>query len=350
MDNIVFDEAVPDNLPTLDEITSKCASRMVSVHCDERMPHATTDSPYTSEKSAASAASPSITGAYSNIECKYYINSKILGTGHHGSVRECVDRATGQLYAVKSVCKSDPVFRPGSLAREIRLLKEMEHHSIIRLVDVYEDSHYVHIVTDLCKGGELFDKIVEKASNIESGTVCFSEQEAARIMYQLLKAISYMHRHSTAHRDIKPENILFETTAEDSPIKIIDFGLSRKHYGSIGEPPMDTVVGTAYYIAPEVLLKRYDKSCDLWSSGVVAYILLCGYPPFNGDDNKQTHRSVLQGRYCFPVGDWSYISGEAIDFIQRLLQMDPRRRMTAEEALSHPWILKHANENITRYD
>eukprot|EP00579_Thalassiosira_antarctica_P023209 CAMPEP_0201987002 /NCGR_PEP_ID=MMETSP0904-20121228/91569_1 /ASSEMBLY_ACC=CAM_ASM_000553 /TAXON_ID=420261 /ORGANISM="Thalassiosira antarctica, Strain CCMP982" /LENGTH=169 /DNA_ID=CAMNT_0048541089 /DNA_START=1302 /DNA_END=1807 /DNA_ORIENTATION=- len=168
----------------------------------------------------------SITGKFSNIEYKYHIDPRILGTGQQGSVRECIDRVTGQRYAVKSIRKSDPSVKPGGLAREIMLLQEMEDSNIIQLVDVFEDADYVHLVTDLCTGGELFDKICEKSSNSDNGAACFAEDEAARIMYQILTAVSYMHKRGIVHRDIKPENILFEATDDDSTVKIIDFGLS----------------------------------------------------------------------------------------------------------------------------
>mmetsp|Transcript_1066 Transcript_1066/g.2121 ORF Transcript_1066/g.2121 Transcript_1066/m.2121 type:complete len:423 (-) Transcript_1066:34-1302(-) len=347
--NMMFDQAIPDCSPMMDSANTKCTSRLVSAPYDddEQMPAASpvSVSPCVSEEQAASADAISITGKFSNIDYKYHIDPRVIGTGQHGTVRECVDRATGQRYAVKSICKSDPTVKPGGLAREIMLLQEMKHCNIVQLVDVYEDADYVHLVTDLCTGGELFDKICEKSSNRDNGAACFAEDEAARIMYQILTAVSYMHKRGIVHRDIKPENILFETTDEDSPIKIIDFGLSRKHYGG-QEPPMTSVVGTPYYIAPEVLRKKYDKSCDLWSVGVIAYILLCGYPPFNGANNDQTHRRVLRGRYYFPAEDWKDVSIEAMDFIHRMLQMDPRKRMTVKQALNHPWIVKHVNTDM----
>merc|ERR1712194_96063 len=271
--------------------------------------------------------------------------------GHQGSVRKCVDRITGRQYAVKSIRKSDPVVKPGGLAREIMLLQEMKHDNIVHLVDVFEDADYVHLVTDLCVGGELFDRIFKKSSSSDNDVACFAEDEAAKTIHQILKAVSYMHRNGVVHRDIKPENILYESSDENSPIKLIDFGLSRKHRAGL-EPPMRTVVGTPYYIAPEVLRKKYDKSCDIWSVGVISYILLCGYPPFNGTDNNKTHRSVLKGRYYFFEKEWKGVSMEAMDFIHRMLKMNPRKRMTVEQALNHPWMVQHANttESMTPSD
>lgn len=329
-----FDE-VFDQTTMMDSDATKCTARLVSAPCDAQQYQADIF-----HLVPSCSSEESITGTLSDIERKYNVDSRVLGTGHNGSVRECMDRATGQRYAVKSIRKSDPAVKAGGLAREINLLREMKHCSIIQLVDVFEDEEYVHLVTDLCKGGELFDKIVDKAS-VDNGSPCFAEDEAARIMYQILKAVSYMHKKGIAHRDIKPENILFETKDVYSPIKIIDFGLSRKHYGRIGEAPMSTVVGTPYYIAPEVLRRKYDKSCDSWSIGVIAYILLCGYPPFSGASNDQTHKSILRGQYCFPAQDWKDVSRDAMNFISRMLQVDPRKRMTVDQALNHPWIMKH---------
>lgn len=316
------------------------------------MPALAPVSPCSSERTSASGATISITGKMSSIENKYQVDARVLGTGHNGSVRECIDRRSGQRFAVKSICKRDPAVKLGGLTREIKLLREMRHGNIIQLQDVCEDADYVHIITDLCEGGELFDKIIGKKSNCNNRRPCFAEDEAARIIYQILAAVSYMHDRGVAHRDLKPENIVFDTNNEDSPIKIIDFGLARKYLGKIGEPRMSTVVGTPYYIAPEVLKKRYDKSCDLWSIGVIAYILLSGYPPFNGGDNSGTYAAVQRGRYRFPHAEWAGTSRESRDFIRRLLQKDPRKRMTAKQALNHPWIVKYNknNSNHISYD
>ena len=166
----------------------------------------------------------------------------------------------------------------------------------------------------------------------------------------MLTAISYLHKHGIVHRDIKPENILFDSADEDSTIKIIDFGLARKHFGNRGEPPMRNTVGTPYYIAPEVHRRKYDKSCDLWSVGVITYILLCGYPLFNGATNKEVCDSVRRGYCHFSLIDWSGVSREGRDFVWRLLQKDPRKRMTVNQALNHPWMLKHINSDVAVSD
>ena len=290
----------------------------------------------------------------SDIESRYRIDLQILGSGHHGAVRRCLDISTGMRRAVKSIRKDDPHVKDEGILREISLLREMaDHVNIIRLIDVIEDEHYVHIVTELCEGGELFDKIIERTSNpsspsddVRDGNAhrrappCFAERDAARVMHQILTAVSHMHDRDIVHRDIKPENILFETTDENSTIKIIDLGLSRKHVDGI-DRPMSSLVGTPYYIAPEVLRRKYDRACDLWSVGVVAYTLLCGYPPFNGSNNDEVYDAVRCGRYRFHSSEWSNTSRESRDFVRNLLAMDPRARMTAREAMEHPWILRH---------
>jgi serine/threonine protein kinase len=296
------------------------------------------DRPPTSPRFSENEAAASDTIEYTNIEHKYHVDRRVLGTGNHSSVRVGIDRATGQRYAVKSIRKSDN--KPGGLIREIALLREVKHHGIIRLVDVFEDADDIHIVTDLCTGGELFDKIVRKSRRSDCDAPCFTENEAARVIYQVLDAVSYMHERDIVHRDIKPENILYKTAEEDSPIQIIDLGYARKHIENV-DSPMSSFVGSPYYVAPEVLQNRYDKLCDLWSVGVVAYILLCGYPPMNGPSDAAVLAAIRRGLFVFPFKDWHRTSRESRDFIGLLLQKDPRRRLTAWQAMNHPWILKH---------
>jgi len=276
-----------------------------------------------------------VTDALSDVRAKYHINPKELGHGHYGVVRKCMDRETKEWYAIKSIRKSK-VGKVEVLKREIDILKEVDHPNIIKLVEIHEDSKYLHLVTELCTGGELFDRIIAKTQSPEGH---FSEQNAAYLVKCILDAIRYCHEEKQiVHRDLKPENFLFKTKDEDSPIKIIDFGLSR-HDNTASHGVMKTKVGTPYYVAPEVLRREYTKSCDIWSIGVITYILLCGYPPFYGDSDNQIFDSVRTGRFDFPSPDWDNISDSAKDFICCLLRKDPSLRLTAREALNHKWIV-----------
>ncbi|EJK77107.1 hypothetical protein THAOC_01084 [Thalassiosira oceanica] len=234
-----------------------------------------------------------VTGVCSNIVEDYLISPNVLGKGHYGVVRECQHRVTGESFAVKSIDKSK-VGRLDHLQREIYLLANVDHPSIMKMSDCYEDADYIHIVTEKYTGGELFDQIVESTS--QSG--CFSERRAAGIIRSLLEAVAYLHENGIVHRDIKPENILFESREQDSAIRLIDFGLSRTHDPKL-EGPLANPVGTAYYMSPEVLKGKYDRACDLWAIGVVCYILLCGYPPFNGGTDAEIHDSTRRGRLQF---------------------------------------------------
>lgn len=276
-----------------------------------------------------------ITDALSDVRVKYHINPKELGHGHYGVVRKCMDRDTKEWYAIKSIRKSK-VSKLEVLKREIEILKEVQHPHIIWLVDVFEDSKYLHLVTELCTGGELFDRIIAKTQSEEGH---YSEHDAAKLVRDILDAIAYCHDvKNIVHRDLKPENFLFLTENEDSPIKIIDFGLSR-HDDTV-HGIMKTKVGTPYYVAPEVLRREYTKSCDIWSIGVITYILLCGYPPFYGDSDTEIFDSVRAGNFDFPSPEWDEISQGAKDFVINMLQKDPETRPTASDAAKHPWILE----------
>lgn len=198
----------------------------------------------------------------------YHIADEELGVGLYGTVRKCKHRETGQWCAVKSI-KKQKVSEIETLKREITILQQVKHDNIIRLIDVYEDERYLHLVTELCTGGELFDRIIDK---FESEEGHFAELEAAKLVQSVVDAIRYCHNRGIVHRDLKPENFLFQTPSDDSPIKIIDFGLSR--HDNVNNGVMNTRVGTPYYVAPEVLRQEYTKACDCWSLGVITYILL----------------------------------------------------------------------------
>lgn len=272
-----------------------------------------------------------VTGVYADINKDYHIFPKIIGKGHYGIVRECVHRATRQTLAVKTIDKST-IGRLDHLQREIYLLASVDHQNIMKIMDCYEDAECVHIITENYTGGELFDKVVEKTSS----RGCMSEREAAAIIKSLLDAVAHLHENGIVHRDIKPENILFESKDDDAAIKLIDFGLSRRHEKH--EEPMSNPVGTAYYMSPELLKGRYDNSCDIWAVGIVAYILLCGYPPFNGSSDSEIQESTRRGKLQFSGTHWISKSDDAMDFVKCLLRRDPRKRFTAKEALMHPWM------------
>mmetsp|Transcript_8922 Transcript_8922/g.12967 ORF Transcript_8922/g.12967 Transcript_8922/m.12967 type:complete len:533 (-) Transcript_8922:701-2299(-) len=280
-----------------------------------------------------------ITDALADVRVDYHINPKELGHGHYGVVRKCMHRATKEWYAIKSIRKSK-VGKIEVLKREIDILREVDHPNIIRLKDVFEDQKYLHLITEVCSGGELFDRIIEK-TNSEEGH--FSEHDAAKLIRDICDAIAYCHDvKQIVHRDLKPENFLFLTNADDSPIKIIDFGLSRHDDQNFGI--MKTKVGTPYYVAPEVLKRQYTKSCDVWSIGVITYILLCGYPPFYGDSDNEIFQSVRVGRYDYPAQEWDDISQDAKDFIDSLLKKNPEDRLSAAEAMKHKWIVAQLGE------
>jgi serine/threonine protein kinase len=160
-----------------------------------------------------------------------------------------------------------------------------------------------------------------------------------RIISQILGAVFHMHRRGIVHRDIKPENVLFDMPGEDLPVRIVDFDLSQRHGANVAQL-MSSLAATLYYIAPEVLLRRYDRSCSLWLVGVIVYILLCCYLPFLVTTDHQTHELVLRGQYNFYATDWNNISAEAMEYVQGLLWTDPCQCMTIQWSLSHPWIVR----------
>ena len=274
---------------------------------------------------------------YSDILEDYDILPTILGNGHYGTVRECLHRSTGEKFAVKSIEKR-MISRLDHLRREVTLLRRIDDHpAIMKIIDCYEDFDYVHIITEMYTGGELFDKIID--STTDRG--CLSERQAANIIKSLLEAVQYLHSKDIVHRDIKPENILFESNEEGcTSIKLIDFGLSRRHGKNDGL--MSNSVGTPYYMSPQVLQGKYDRTCDLWAIGIVAYIMLCGYPPFNGSTDDEVHASVRRGNLVFEDKVWGNLSEASGDFVSMLLCRDESEKTigkTAVEALRHPWII-----------
>lgn len=191
------------------------------------------------------------------------------------------------------------------LFNEINILKELDHPNIVRMYEFFEDEKRYYLVTEICKGGELFDEVIARGK--------FSEKDAAVLIKQVLSCINYCHSNNIVHRDLKPENILLESSKEFDEIKIIDFGTSLVYDPA---KALEEKLGTPYYIAPEVLNKSYSNKCDIWSIGVIVYILLSGVPPFNGSSDQEIMRKVRAGKFSFDEKCWQKISERAKDFIR----------------------------------
>jgi calcium/calmodulin-dependent protein kinase I len=258
-----------------------------------------------------------------------YNMGKQLGEGAFSQVKLATHNSSGTQYAVKVVTKSkltreDEV----ALKDEIEILREIDHENIINLFDVFDETQFYYLVTELMQGGELFDRIVTKTF--------YNEKEARDVCQTLFKALNYCHMKNVAHRDLKPENLLLMSKTSDHDIKIADFGFAKR---ITSEHCLITQCGTPGYVAPEILHGvPYGSKADMWSLGVIAYILLGGYPPFIEQNQRELFRKIKKGQYEFHPEYWGQISPEAKDMISKLLQVDPRKRMSADSALRCSWI------------
>ncbi|OEH74097.1 CAM CDPK domain-containing protein [Cyclospora cayetanensis] len=267
------------------------------------------------------------------IQSLYDIDPTTLGSGTYGSVSRAVRRSTGMQRAVKTISKSQ-VKSIERFRREIDIMKSLDHPNVVKLFETFEDHRNIYLVMELCEGGELFDRIIAEGH--------FTEKRAALLMRQVFSAVNYLHSNHIMHRDLKPENFLFLSSARDSPLKIIDFGLSCRF--KPGEF-VSTKAGTPYYVAPQVLEGRYDFRCDAWSLGVILYILLCGFPPFYGDTDAEVLAQVKAGSYSFAGPEWRRVSDEGKDLIRKLLKINPDERLQVDDALHHPWIMSLAQSS-----
>lgn len=272
----------------------------------------------------------------STLKDYYDVHTKSLGKGSYGSVVSAKDLRTGAARAVKVVYKPK-IENITRLKREILIMKRLDHPNIIRLFEVFEDEKDLFLVMELCTGGELFDRIVKSGH--------FSERYAASVMKQILSAVAYCHANDVMHRDLKPENVLYTDTSPLSALKVIDWGFAAK---CTKNHKFSSVVGTPYYVAPEVLFGNYDKQCDLWSAGVILYILLSGFPPFHGKDNKEILRKVKIGEFAFETKYWGKVSEHAKNLIRGLMTFEPRKRLAAPDALQHPWIQYYSQAALSQ--
>lgn len=276
--------------------------------------------------------------AYADVAQHYSLGAE-LGEGAAGVVRRCTDRRTGELMACKSVAKNGPggAVELENVHMEVRALKVVgSHPAVVGLRSVLEDEEHVHIVIDICEGGDLFDRIKVKKK--------YLEKDAARVCRSLASIVHFCHSKGIMHRDLKPENVLLVSQNSDTDIKLADFGQAVFFTPGVR---LTEMVGTLYYIAPEVLNSSYGPEADVWSLGIILYILLSGGPPFYGKKQESTMAKIRSGTLNLENGPWKNISEEAKDLVRQMLCSDPSKRITAEKAKGHPWIRQQCKCDIT---
>uniref|UniRef100_A0A1A7WDF6 Protein serine kinase H1 n=4 Tax=Nothobranchiidae TaxID=405002 RepID=A0A1A7WDF6_9TELE len=272
------------------------------------------------------------------VTAKYEIKA-LIGRGSFSRVFRVEHRSTRQPYAIKMI---ETRYRAGRevCESELCVLHRVRHTNIIQLMEVFETAERVYMVMELATGGELFDRIIARGS--------FTERDATRVLQMVLDGVKYLHALGITHRDLKPENLLYYHPGADSKIIITDFGLaSSRKKGD--EFMMKTTCGTPEYIAPEILVRKpYTNAVDMWAMGVISYILLSGTMPFEDDNRMRLYRQILKGKYSFSGEPWPSVSNLAKDFVERVLTVDPSERLTAGQALKHPWIVSMAASSTMR--
>ena len=268
-----------------------------------------------------------------------YKKLKFLGEGAFASVYCVQNKYTDVICAMKVINKSFNCSAEDDkeILNEINILRSTDHPGVLKIFEFYSNKESYSIVTELCPGGELFQQIIDKGP--------FNEKYSAYIMYQLFSAVNYCHKMHIIHRDLKPENILIVNKDKDGYpiIKVCDFGTSKIfEKGAVQRK----LVGSSYYIAPEVLKKSYNEKCDVWSCGVIMYILLSARPPFGGQDDNDIMERVATGIYDLESPPFDKLSSSALDLIRNLLNMDVKQRFTAEQALNHPWFKENKSQEL----
>ncbi|CAH1378048.1 hypothetical protein MTP99_019422 [Tenebrio molitor] len=266
----------------------------------------------------------------------YDITKTVLGLGINGKVVECFSKTTKEKFALKILVDS------------IKARREVDLHwrasgcrHIVNIIDVYENKYNsstcLLVVMECMEGGELFQRIQDKPDG------AFTEREAAQIMHEICIAVKYLHDNNIAHRDLKPENLLYSKKGTYGVLKLTDFGFAKE---TLSKDTLQTPCYTPYYVAPEVLgPEKYDKSCDVWSLGVIMYILLCGFPPFYSNHglaiSPGMKNRIRMGQYTFPNPEWQNVSQDAKDLINGMLNIDPAKRLTIEQVMSNRWIAQY---------
>ena len=286
---------------------------------------------------------------------QFYEVQKKIGEGAYGKIYKVRNKQSGDIRAMKQVTKSK-IQDMGKFQTEIKILSMLDHPNIVRLFEVIEDDKYYNLLEELCTGGEL----LTRAQKTE-----LKEKDIARIFYQIISGVAYIHGMGIAHRDLKLENILFSTENPTSPIKIIDFGFSvfmdknnekskedKKDKDNENTDPkkfgfkrLKSKVGTLYYISPEIIKGNYDEKCDIWACGVILYILLAGYPPFSGNTDKEVYNLITNLKYDFDKERWKNISKYAKELIKNMLT-PAKNRFSAKQVLASKWFEIKLKDNI----
>ncbi|XP_043788254.1 calcium/calmodulin-dependent protein kinase type II alpha chain isoform X11 [Apis laboriosa] len=253
-----------------------------------------------------------------------------LGKGAFSVVRRCVQKSTGHEFAAKIINTKKLTARDfQKLEREARICRKLQHPNIVRLHDSIQEENYHYLVFDLVTGGELFEDIVAREF--------YSEADASHCIQQILESVHHCHHNGVVHRDLKPENLLLASKAKGAAVKLADFGLAIEVQGEA--QAWFGFAGTPGYLSPEVLKKEpYGKPVDIWACGVILYILLVGYPPFWDEDQHRLYAQIKAGSYDYPSPEWDTVTPEAKNLINQMLTVNPSKRITASEALKHPWI------------
>uniref|UniRef100_A0A8C5GV32 calcium/calmodulin-dependent protein kinase n=1 Tax=Gouania willdenowi TaxID=441366 RepID=A0A8C5GV32_GOUWI len=257
-----------------------------------------------------------------------------LGKGAFSIVRRCVKKSTGQEYAAKIINTKKLSARDHQkLEREARICRLLKHPNIVRLHDSISEEGFHYLVFDLVTGGELFEDIVAREF--------YSEADASHCINQILESVSHIHQHDIVHRDLKPENLLLASKMKGAAVKLADFGLAIEVQGD--QQAWFGFAGTPGYLSPEVLRKDpYGKPVDIWACGVILYILLVGYPPFWDEDQHKLYQQIKAGAYDFPSPEWDTVTPEAKNLINQMLTINPAKRITADQAIKHPWVCQRS--------
>ncbi|XP_062984929.1 calcium/calmodulin-dependent protein kinase type II subunit gamma isoform X4 [Elgaria multicarinata webbii] len=257
-----------------------------------------------------------------------------LGKGAFSVVRRCVKKSSSQEYAAKIINTKKLSARDHQkLEREARICRLLKHPNIVRLHESISEEGFHYLVFDLVTGGELFEDIVAREY--------YSEADASHCIHQILESVNHIHQHDIVHRDLKPENLLLASKCKGAAVKLADFGLAIEVQGE--QQAWFGFAGTPGYLSPEVLRKDpYGKPVDIWACGVILYILLVGYPPFWDEDQHKLYQQIKAGAYDFPSPEWDTVTPEAKNLINQMLTINPAKRITADQALKHPWVCQRS--------